>query len=136
MNSSIRRKLEEIEKTIRKLISQSESGVPIIVEGRRDEVALRRLKIQGEIICLKARGDSFHDFTWNLTGDREVAVLTDFDREGTYLAARLVDELTHMKVKADITAWKRLKALCRPDVRAVEELAEYVERLRRESASD
>ncbi|MGQ9543295.1 MAG: hypothetical protein ACUVTM_04305 [Candidatus Bathyarchaeia archaeon] len=136
MNSSIRRKLEEVEKILKRLISQSESGIPIIVEGRRDEVALRRLKIQGEIICLKARGNCFRDFTANFIGKREVAILTDFDREGTRLAAKLVDELSHMRIKTDITAWKRLKALCRPEVRAVEELAGYVERLRVKSIAD
>ena len=132
MNTSLRRKLEEIERTLGKMMSLSQSGTPIIVEGRKDEDALRRLKIPGEIICLKATSDGFYDFAARLTNNRAVIVLTDFDKEGTRLAAKLIDELTHMKVKVDFTIWKRLKALCRPEIRTVEELTSYVERLRAE----
>ena len=132
MNASLRRKLEEIEQTLGKMMSLSQSGIPIIVEGRKDEDALRRLKIPGEIICLKATSDGFYDFAARLANNREVIVLTDFDKEGTRLAAKLIDELTHMKVKVDFAIWKRLKALCRPEIRTVEELTSYVERLRAE----
>jgi len=134
LNASLRRKLEEIERTISKMTSKSQVGVPIIVEGRKDEAALKTLRIPGEIICLKARKVGFYDFTTGLAHNSEVTVLTDFDREGARLAAKLTDELTHMKVKVNLTTWKKLKALCRPEIRTVEELASYLERLRRESA--
>ncbi|MCX6660444.1 MAG: hypothetical protein NTX81_08745 [Candidatus Bathyarchaeota archaeon] len=61
--------------------------------------------------------------------------MTDFDGEGVRLAAKLIDEMSRMKVKVDLTIWKRLKALSRSEIRAVEELADYVEKLRLESAS-
>jgi 5S rRNA maturation endonuclease (ribonuclease M5) len=135
LNASLRRKLEEIERTLSKVVARSQIGIPIVVEGRRDEEALRRLKARGKVICLKATADSFYDFAARLFEAREVTVLTDFDREGSRLAAKLVDELTHMRVKADITAWKKLKALCRPEIRTVEELADYVEKLREDAAA-
>jgi len=136
LNASLRRKLEEIERTLSKIVARSQTGIPIVVEGRRDEEALRRLKVQGKIICLKATADGFYDFAAKLFETPEVTVLTDFDTEGARLAARLVDELTHMRVKADITTWKKLKALCRPEIRTVQELADYVEKLREEAAAD
>ena len=37
-----------------------------------------------------------------------------------------------MKVKVNVSIWKKLKALCRPEVRAIEELADLVENLREE----
>ncbi len=132
MNASLRRKLEEIERTLGKMISRSQSGIPTVVEGRKDREALRRLKIPGEIVCLKATSDGFYDFAARLASNREVTILTDFDKEGARLAAKLIDELTHMKVKVDLSTWKKLKALCRPEIRTVEELASYVERLRAE----
>lgn len=133
MNASLRRKFENIEKTLKQIVSSSREGIPIIVEGRRDKEALRRLKIPGIVICLKSSGNGFYDFTANLADKREVIVLTDFDKEGTRLAAKLIDELTHMKVKVNVAIWKKLKALCRPEVRAIEELAGLVENLREES---
>ena len=133
MNASLRRKFEDIEKTLKHIVSSSREGIPIIVEGRRDKEALRRLKIPGIVICLKSSGNGFYDFTANLANKREVIVLTDFDKEGTRLAAKLIDELTHMKVKVNVAIWKKLKAISRPEVRAIEELAGLVENLREES---
>src|SRR2546430_14656701 len=40
-------KMEETERILDELRTQSEAGVPIIVEGRRDEAALRRLGVAG-----------------------------------------------------------------------------------------
>ena len=105
MNASLRRKFENIEKTLKHIVSSSRDGIPIIVEGRRDKEALRRLKIPGIVICLKSSGNGFYDFTANLADKREVIVLTDFDKEGTRLAAKLIDELTHMKVKVNVAIW-------------------------------
>jgi 5S rRNA maturation endonuclease (ribonuclease M5) len=133
LNASLRRKFEDMEKTLKQIISSSRDGIPIIVEGRRDREALRRLKIPGIVVCLKSSGNRFYDFTANLADKREVIVLTDFDKEGTRLAAKLIDELTHMKVKVNVAIWKKLKALCRSEVRAIEELAGLVENLREES---
>jgi 5S rRNA maturation endonuclease (ribonuclease M5) len=133
LNASLRRKFEDIEKTLEHIVNSSRDGVPIIVEGRRDEEALRELKVPGRVICLKSSGNGFYDFTANLADKREVIVLTDFDKEGARLAAKLIDELTHMKVKVNVAIWKKLKALCRPEVRAIEELVGLVENLREES---
>ncbi|WP_455279073.1 toprim domain-containing protein [[Eubacterium] cellulosolvens] len=133
MNASLRRKFEDIEKTLKRIVSSSQDGVPIIVEGRRDEKALRKLKVPGRVICLKSSGNGFYDFTANLADKREVIVLTDFDKEGARLAAKLIDELTHMKVKVNVAVWKKLRALCRPEVHAIEELVGLVENLREES---
>jgi 5S rRNA maturation endonuclease (ribonuclease M5) len=133
LNASLRRKFEDIEKTLKRIVSSSRDGIPIIVEGRRDKEALRRLKIPGIVICLKSSGNGFYDFTANLADKREVIVLTDFDKEGTRLAAKLIDELTHMKVKVNVAIWKKLKALCRSEIRAIEELDGLVEDLREKS---
>ena len=133
MNASLRRKFEDIEKTLKRIVSSSRDGIPIIVEGRRDKEALRRLKIPGIVICLKSSGNGFYDFTANFADKREVIVLTDFDKEGTRFAAKLIDELTHMKVKVNVAIWKKLKSLCRSEIRAIEELDGLVEDLREES---
>src|SRR5438128_11516236 len=75
-------KMEETQRIIDELRTQSEAGVPIIVEGRRDEAALRSLGVTGKVHCLKARGESRDELHDRLGETKYAIVLTDFDREG------------------------------------------------------
>lgn len=122
-------KIEETERILDELRMQSETGVPIIVEGRRDEAALRRLGIAGKVHCLKARGESRHEFLDRLNGTKEAIVLTDFDREGKKLETWLHKELSQRGVKSDLKLWIRMRSLARTEVRSVEELPSFIRAL-------
>src|SRR5947209_18906401 len=76
------RKLEEAERLFGDLREMSDKGIPIIVEGREDEKALRSLNVNGTIHCLKARGESRFSFVDKLTGSEDVILVTHFDRAG------------------------------------------------------
>lgn len=119
-------KMDQTEKIFDELRVESESGVPIIVEGRRDEAALRKLGVKGPVYCLKARGESRHEFLDRLDGTHDAILLTDFDREGKKLETWLHKELTQRGVKTDFKLWSRIKSLARGDVRSVEELPSFV----------
>src|SRR3989442_14310965 len=80
-------KMEETERLFDELRTLWESGVPIIVEGRRDEAAVRELGVRGTIYCVKARGESRHDLLERQNGSSGTILLTDFDREGEKLEA-------------------------------------------------
>jgi 5S rRNA maturation endonuclease (ribonuclease M5) len=121
-------KMEETERILEELRETSESGIPIIVEGRR-EAALRKLGVKGQIHCLKAHGESRHDFLERLDGTTDAIVLTDFDREGKKLETWLYKELSQRGVKSDLRLWSRLRSLARADVRSVEELPSFVRAL-------
>ena len=121
--------MEETQRIIDELRTQSEAGVPIIVEGRRDEAALRRLGVTGKVHCLKARGESRHEFLDRLDGTKEVIVLTDFDREGKELETWLYKELSQRGVKSDLKTWIRMRSLARTEVRSVEELPSFIRAL-------
>ena len=122
-------KMEQTEEVLRQLLSQSEVGVPIIVEGRRDEAALRKLGINGVIHCLKARGESRFEFLERLNGSNEAILLTDFDREGKELTEWLHNELSRRGVRSDFTLWRRIRSLARTEVHAVEELPSFIRAL-------
>ena len=122
-------KMDETERIFEELRSMSESGIPIIVEGRKDEAALRRLGVIGRIYCLKARGESRHDFLERLDGTTDAIVLTDFDREGKKLETWLYKELSQRGVKSDLKLWSRIRSLARTEVRSVEELPKFVRAL-------
>jgi len=121
--------MEETQRIIDELRTQSEAGVPIIVEGRRDEAALRRLGVTGKVHCLKARGESRHEFLDRLDGTKEAIVLTDFDREGKELETWLYKELSQRGVKSDLKIWIRMRSLARTEVRSVEELPSFIRAL-------
>jgi len=121
--------MEETERIFEELRTMSESGIPIIVEGRRDEAALRKLGVKGRIHCLKARGESRHDFLERLDGTSEAIVLTDFDREGKKLETWLYKELLQRGVKSDLRLWSRIRSLARTEVRSVEELPNFLRAL-------
>ena len=122
-------KMEETARLFDQLRTMSESGTPIIVEGRRDEAALRHLGIKGRIYCLKARGESRHDFLERLDGATDAIVLTDFDREGKKLETWLYKELLLRGVKSDLRLWSRIKSIAKNEVRSVEELPAFVRAL-------
>ncbi len=122
-------KMEETERLLSELRGQSDAGVPIVVEGRRDEAALRRLGINGDIHCLKARSESRHDFLERLNGSKEAILLTDFDREGKELETWLYHELSQRGVASNLKFWRRIRSLARTDVHAVEELPSFVRAL-------
>jgi 5S rRNA maturation endonuclease (ribonuclease M5) len=121
--------MEETEKLIDEIRKQSEAGVPIIVEGRRDEAALRKLGIAGSVHCLKAGGESRHEFLDRLNGTKEAIVLADFDREGKELETWLYKELSQRGVKSDLKFWIRMRSLARTEVRSVEEIPNFVRAL-------
>jgi 5S rRNA maturation endonuclease (ribonuclease M5) len=122
-------KMEQAEEVLQRLLSQSEAGVPIIVEGRRDEAALRKLGVNGIIHCLKAHGESRFEFLERLNGSNEAILLTDFDREGKELTEWLHNELSRRGVRSDFTLWRRIRSLARTEVHAVEELPNFIQAL-------
>jgi 5S rRNA maturation endonuclease (ribonuclease M5) len=122
-------KMEQTEKILNNLRVLSESGTTIIVEGRRDEDALRKLGIKGRILPLKAHGESRHDFLERLDGTKSAVILTDFDREGKKLETWLYKELLQRGVKSDLKIWIRIKSLSRAEVRSVEELPDFMRTL-------
>jgi 5S rRNA maturation endonuclease (ribonuclease M5) len=128
--SAYERKYQRIDQLTRKLVTRSKLGTPIIVEGRKDKLSLRRLGVEGKILCVKSTGVGFFDFIEKVKPWREAIILTDFDREGKELSSHLVKELSRIQIKADDSLWRELRSLGRSEIRSVEELANYLEKLK------
>lgn len=121
--------MERVSRIFKDLAHQSNEGVPIIVEGRRDELALRKLGITGAIYCLKATGESRIRLLEKLDGSKRAIILTDFDREGRELGSWLDQELSHRGIHPDNRARWKLRGLARTEVRSIEELPSFVRAL-------
>jgi 5S rRNA maturation endonuclease (ribonuclease M5) len=102
---------------------------PILVEGRRDVEALRVLGCAGEVLPLNA-GATLHDRAEAIcaSGARAIILLTDWDRKGEELYARMRSLLEANRVRVSGEHREKLRLWMRPPVNAVEDLAAYVAR--------
>ncbi len=121
--------LEDLEKVIEELAAASRT-MPVIVEGRSDKKALESLGVRGIIFVLND-GHSILDTCTRLAADyRHVIIMTDWDRKGGRLARALIDNLeaNDMKYNSDFRA--KLAMLAKKEVKDVEGLPKFIERLR------
>ncbi|WXG40860.1 MAG: toprim domain-containing protein [Candidatus Freyarchaeum deiterrae] len=87
---------DELDQLISMLKIFSDSGIPIVVEGLKDERSLRTLGVSGQIIRLS--GKNLLKVAEELAQFENFLILTDFDREGRVLALRLSRYLDCRKV--------------------------------------
>ncbi len=98
--------VEEVELALDELVKINNS-IPVIVEGKKDRRALRKIGLTGEIIILN-KGMSLADFSdWVSEQYQEVIILTDWDRRGGSLCRRL-KELFKGRVIYDVDLRQRL----------------------------
>ncbi len=121
--------LEALEEQISALLEASREGAAIIVEGQRDERALRALGATGPIIMASRRP------ALELAEDaarryKEIVILTDWDLKGEEMARVMEQMLLHTPSHVDMEIRERLKKLVRKEIKDVESLSIYVERMR------
>jgi 5S rRNA maturation endonuclease (ribonuclease M5) len=84
--------LEEIEKTLFYLRDENKE-FPIIVEGEKDIIALRKMNIKGVILPVNT-GLSIVDFCDKLAEKyKQIIILTDWDRKGGYICHTIIKNL-------------------------------------------
>jgi 2,5-diamino-6-(ribosylamino)-4(3H)-pyrimidinone 5'-phosphate reductase len=131
LSTKTERRLELINKLLERLEKQSEKGIPIVVEGKNDVIALNKLGISGDMILAKTSGKSFLDVLSEIEqkGKREVILLFDFDRRGKEWTKRLASCLEELKIIPNLLFWRKLLGLVGRDVKDIEGLASFCETL-------
>jgi len=132
MSASLERRLEKIQRLLDNLIVQLSIGTPMLVEGKKDAEALKKLEVSGDIICAKTSGKTFLDVLREVEerGKDEIILLMDFDRRGRQLTRHLTDDLERMKIKPNLVFWRRLSSLVGRDVKDIEGLSTYIQTLK------
>lgn len=121
--------LDALEVQISALVEASSNGAAVIVEGMRDMRALRALGVSGPIVmasrspALGLAEDAARKYS-------EIVVLTDWDQKGDEMARTIAQHLRSAGVRADLDIRGRLKKLVRKEIKDVESLSLYVERMR------
>ena len=122
-------RLERFQQLIERVAIESSNGSTIIVEGQKDRESLRELGITGPIECLQSSRRNTAGFVESLDETKRIIVLTDFDREGISLAKKLSRFLNARSLQVNVVLWKSLRELTRSEVRSIEELPKYLERM-------
>ncbi|RJS79238.1 toprim domain-containing protein [Candidatus Bathyarchaeota archaeon] len=135
MSTRLKEKEEKILKILEQIAQEANKGTPIIVEGKKDAETLKELSINGRIIQAKSFGKKFLDVLSEAekSDTDEVILLLDFDRRGKEWTKRLKENLERVKVKANLTLWRKLSRAVGGEVKDIEGLATYMENLKRKT---
>ncbi|MFQ3574534.1 MAG: hypothetical protein SNJ53_07880 [Thermodesulfovibrionales bacterium] len=109
-------------------LSRLNEKMPIIVEGKRDVNALRRLGLKGDIIAINT-GQGLYEFCETIHAQyRDIIMLTDWDKKGESLFMSLGAELSGLW---EPYAYIRdsLKSICQKDVKDIESIPTLLYRL-------
>ena len=121
--------IEALEELISALLEASQRGAAIIVEGRRDKVALQSLGASGPVIMASSK--SILDMAEDAASQyQEIVVLTDWDEKGEEMALLIEQHLRCTQSLANMEIRSRLKRLVKKEIKDVESLGFYVERMR------
>jgi len=115
------KEISEIKKFVIHLNSQKDSVV--VVEGKRDSNALRKLGFSGKTL-------EFHSFKGivifsdSVAKYKNIILLLDGDRKGRYLTKRIIKLLEH-RTKIDLSFKKKLISITKGKIRFIEQLVCY-----------
>ncbi len=125
---------ESKRKLLGKTIASLEQSV-VVVEGKRDQLALQKAGIQCLSVAVAGRKlEETIKKIGALALGKRVVLLTDFDEEGKRKEKELREALLHQGVKADIATRRNFRHLFR--LSTVEQLPFALERLEKEVAGN
>jgi 2,5-diamino-6-(ribosylamino)-4(3H)-pyrimidinone 5'-phosphate reductase len=114
--------------TIDELKYESKSGIPILVEGKKDIVSLKKLGIDGNFTTVSRT--PFFEIADELVkqGVKEVILLTDFDRAGKQHAREIIKELERKRIKVNKNIRRDIIKYGHGDLKDIESLYRYIVR--------
>ena len=109
-------------------LCERNKDIPVIVEGKRDVIALKELGLQGEILMLH-RGQSIYDFCEEISEKfHRVIILLDWDEKGESLNKTLCRHLNGQW--EEFSAFRELiKILCQKEIQDIEDIPKLIRRL-------
>lgn len=102
----------------------SETGWSVLVEGKRDARALRKLGFIGKQVTISSVG---RYGVSAFGGATKVIILTDLDREGAVLTSRYLKLLSHDGLRISTRERRRLKIASRGVFLHVENLSRFAQ---------
>ena len=113
--------IEELKKFV--LLLNSKPDCAIIVEGKRDSQALKKIGITGKVLEFH-RFQGLRKFTDLVSNYNSIILLLDRDRKGRYLTAKIIKQLER-RTKIDLSFKRKLVSITKGKIRFIEELGVY-----------
>jgi 5S rRNA maturation endonuclease (ribonuclease M5) len=115
-------------KNVLQAVFEANKHVPVVVEGRRDAEALRKLGFTGKIISFHS-GKSVYDFCEDLAEKYDsVILLMDWDETGDQLFSALSENLSGYWEQFSSFRYD-IRAFCQKDIKDIEGVPGLLERL-------
>jgi 5S rRNA maturation endonuclease (ribonuclease M5) len=111
-----------------------EQGVPILIEGKKDEEALKQLGIEGKIIKVSGSGLKLFEIAEMATeSSSKVIILTDFDKKGEILAKKLSEDIQSLGSHPDLSIRRKIMNISRKYIKDIESLPKHIRQLELEN---
>lgn len=107
-------------------IEENADGVVILVEGQRDEIALRSLGFTGPIEKLNRGWPIDRVVVYIAENYGNCIVLMDWDRTGGRLQRRLMDSMISLDIRPSDECRRALSKAMKPDTMCVEDLPSFL----------
>ena len=118
--------IEELKKFVSELNSNTKSV--IVVEGKRDVIALKKIGYVGKILEFHRFGGMIK-FADSAARHEKVIFLFDMDRKGRSLTARAI-ELLQRRTRIDLSYKRDLRIITKGKIKQIEQLSSYEDFLR------
>jgi 5S rRNA maturation endonuclease (ribonuclease M5) len=107
-----------------------EQGMPILIEGKKDEEALNELGITGNIIKVSGSGLKLFEIA-EIAAETssKVIILTDFDKKGDILAKKLSEDIQGLGSHPDLNIRKNIIKITRKYIKDIESLPKHMRQL-------
>lgn len=125
LEESLKGLLDALEK-----LRNRERDVPVIVEGRKDRKALKKMGVGGDIILIKRSKSIFHIIEEFQGKYEKVILLTDWDRTGGRLAHRIQKACDANGIICDADIRREIIKYVKKEVKDVESLPSFIDRAR------
>lgn len=103
-------------------LNESEESI-VIVEGKRDTIALRKIGFSGKILEFHKFGGMIN-FTDSVSRYKNLIILFDRDRKGRHLTEKTI-QLLQRRTKIDLTFKRRLQEITKGKIKFIEQLVCY-----------
>ena len=113
--------VQDVRNFILLLNSQVDSAV--IVEGKRDSAALKKIGFSGKVLELHKFGGMIK-FVDSVAKYQRLIILLDGDRKGRYLTGKIIEQLQH-RTKVDLSFKRKLVSITKGKIRFIEQLVCY-----------
>ncbi|MGZ7048813.1 MAG: toprim domain-containing protein [Methanobacterium sp.] len=119
-----------LSRIVEELSYRTEQGTTILIEGKKDEEALKKLGINCNIIKVSGSGLKLFEVAEKaVESSSEVIILTDFDKKGNLLAKKLSKDIESLGSHPDLNIRRNIMNITRRYIKDIESLPKHLKQL-------